>query len=485
MKSVLQLLKSGLVRTALRWGVLVVGVVWIFSQITIRDRVNVVQANGTVASMPLAAPAKEADESFKVEGVPEPVPRDRVVSKPDRKKVKTHDPANPTKVIDVDLLGIHLRGDINKNPTVDALIVAKPNGDGGLRISPNDVVGGFTLRTPRPVVEKGIGTMVREANGWLLALAIAVFPITIVMTAFRWEQILRSQEVAIGFGQSLLLTLVGNFYNSFLPGSTGGDFVKAYQVSRHTPHKIRAMVSVFVDRVIGLFALVLLGGTMALYGFVTSGEGTIAQKLSQYSPFGSSGGLSPTAAACLNVTIGCLLIVVGSIVASVVVASKPLRRALGLNWLVGRLPMQHHLAKVREAAQLYKRHAIRIPWWIAITLPVHIAVVVSAMIAGQAFGLNIALPYYFVCVPVMVLSAAIPISPQGAGVMEAIGFLLLAKQGATVSEVLALTLSIRFVQLLWNLIGGLAVLRGDFSAPTSSSLDTIADEEEPPEPVAA
>ena len=69
--------------------------------------------------------------------------------------------------------------------------------------------------------------------------------------------------------------------------------------------------------------------------------------------------------------------------------------------------------------------------------------------------------------PVIVLSASIPISPQGAGVMEAFAILLTQPQGATVSQGLALALSIRAVQILWNLTGGIFVLRGGYSAPTA------------------
>lgn len=484
-KSASKLLRSGWLKFALRWGIFVVGVAWILSQLTLRDRVSVVQPDGTVVSRALVAPADEASGLFKLDDG-QTVGRDRIVSKPDRKTVDVRDPADPTAKVATPLWGIHLKGDINKKPEVDGLIVKDPRGTGGIRIAASDVVGDFTLRTPKPLVEKGINTMVREANPWLLFLAIAVFPVTMIATTVRWHEILRSQEVHVGWGQALVLTLVGNFYNSFLPGSTGGDFFKAYFVARQTPHKIRAIISVFIDRVIGLFALVLLGGTMAAYGFVTAPGGTVGEKLAAYDPLGSKAGLSPTAAACLNVTIGCLLIVIGSSVAGIVLASRTLRRALGVNWLIARLPMQHHLNKVREAARLYKRHAIRLPWWILLTLPVHITVVISAMIAGQAFGLSISWPYYFVCVPVMVLSAAIPISPQGAGVMEAIGFLLLSKQGVLVSEVLALTLSIRVVQMLWNLVGGIFVLRGGFEKPAAgSSFDAIADEEEAPEPASA
>ena len=65
----------------------------------------------------------------------------------------------------------------------------------------------------------------------------------------------------------------------------------------------------------------------------------------------------------------------------------------------------------------------------------------------------------------IVLSASMPISPQGAGVMEFFAVLLTRPQGATVAQAFALALSLRVVQMLWNLTGGLVVLRGGYSQP--------------------
>jgi uncharacterized membrane protein YbhN (UPF0104 family) len=80
--------------------------------------------------------------------------------------------------------------------------------------------------------------------------------------------------------------------------------------------------------------------------------------------------------------------------------------------------------------------------------------------------LHINLFYYWMAVPVIVLASAIPISPQGAGVMEYFAIKLLEPQGVTVAQAFALTMSIRLVQIFWNLTGGVFVIRGGYHAPT-------------------
>jgi glycosyltransferase 2 family protein len=453
--------RTKLLKFLLRWGIAVVGIWWIVSQITFRDRVNLIQPNGTVASMALIHSVPEDSTTFPVESITTPVPRSALVSRPDRKTVELIQPDAPGGKLTVPLLGMHLDRTEPTNPHADALIVADPSGAGGIRVTPEQIVGGFKPRTPFPIVEPGLSSMIRNANPWLLVAAFAVFPVTIVITTLRWNLILNSQGIRLPLARVFVLNMVGTFYNSFLPGSTGGDFAKAYFASRQTPHKIRAAISVFVDRVIGLLALVVMGGSMAAYLWITSPAG------------------SPTATTCRYVSLACAAIVSGTITGALVIGSSRVRRALGLNSLISRLPMQHHLDRVREAGRIYKRNWPSGIWWVFLTIPVHLTVVISALLAGKAFGLSIATGYYFVCVPVMVLSASLPISPQGAGVMEWIGFQLLSRQGALVSEVLALTLSIRIVQVFWNLTGGIFVMRGGFESP-HGNLDDIADEDKAP-----
>ena len=41
--------------------------------------------------------------------------------------------------------------------------------------------------------------------------------------------------------------MVGAFYNAFMPGTTGGDLVKAYYAAKHAPERrTRAVISVLV-----------------------------------------------------------------------------------------------------------------------------------------------------------------------------------------------------------------------------------------------
>ena len=50
-------------------------------------------------------------------------------------------------------------------------------------------------------------------------------------------------DIRLTQSRTFVLNMVGAFYNSFMPGSTGGDLIKAYYAAKHTTHKVRAVLS--------------------------------------------------------------------------------------------------------------------------------------------------------------------------------------------------------------------------------------------------
>jgi glycosyltransferase 2 family protein len=243
--------------------------------------------------------------------------------------------------------------------------------------------------------------------------------------------------------------MVGSFYNTFLLGSTGGDVIKAYYAARQTTHKTRAVLSVIIDRILGLLAIVMLAGVMATFQYVRSPSKD-----------------DPTSQACMHVALFCVAMMAGVGMVLAILFQPTLRSWLGLEFILSRMPMQRQVNHAREVMRMYRRKPVLILWALIITIPVHVTTVISALLAGKAFGLPIQSLYYFTVVPVVVLAGSMPISPQGAGVMEGFAFLLTQKQGATVNDAVALTMSIRLVQIMWNLTGGIFVLRGGYHAPT-------------------
>jgi uncharacterized membrane protein YbhN (UPF0104 family) len=197
---------------------------------------------------------------------------------------------------------------------------------------------------------------------------------------------------------------------------------------------------VLVDRVIGLVALIILGGAMAALQFHVR--------------------------ECARVAVASAVIL-GVVALGLLVFYHPaLHRLTGLDFILKRLPMQRQVHKAVEAMHMYGRRPKEPLKALLLSFPVHITTILSATLAGMAFDLPLGPLYYWVVVPVIALSGAIPISPQGAGVMEFTAIALTEPQGATPGQAVALAMSIRMGQIFWNLVAGLFVLRGGYHAPT-------------------
>jgi uncharacterized protein (TIRG00374 family) len=423
----------------LRWGVAVIGIYWVLSQMSVWDKVLVVRNGGMPVAMTLSEPmAREDQASYRVVGQQQAIPRAETVNKPDRKTVKVDGQAG-----DVKLLGLDLSGDLNRDPEVQRLLIDAGGGHSKW-ITPADLAEhAYKVRVPYPRVDVGVSRLVRQASSHnliFLIAAVLVFPLTFILTAARWHELLKALEINIGLLRAFTLTMVGAFYNTFMPGSTGGDFFKALYVSQATPHRTRAVMSVLIDRVIGLIALIILGG------IASATQWQVPQ--------------------CRHIAEASGVIITGVIVGLTVFYQPTLHRIFGLEWIIHHLPKQKQVQNAVGVMWMYRRRPMLVLAALLVTFPVHMAVICSAMFSGMAFGLPIPASYYWAIVPVIVLSGSIPISPQGAGVMEYFAIRLTETRGVTVSQAFALTMSIRLVQILWNLTGVYFVVRGHFHQPT-------------------
>jgi len=82
----------------------------------------------------------------------------------------------------------------------------------------------------------------------------------LLLLGLRLWLLLRFKRFCITFKRVLGITLMGSFLGVVLPGLVGGDAMKAvYLCSNVCERRMDALSSVFIDRVLGLYSLLLLG----------------------------------------------------------------------------------------------------------------------------------------------------------------------------------------------------------------------------------
>ncbi|HWA08464.1 MAG TPA: lysylphosphatidylglycerol synthase transmembrane domain-containing protein [Opitutaceae bacterium] len=108
----------------------------------------------------------------------------------------------------------------------------------------------------------GITAHLRQTDPrWLLA-ALALGPVVIVLSAWRWRILSLG---LLGFGEAVRYTWIGLFFGTILPGVIGGDLAKGVSLAakQRRSRDPRLPVSIMVDKVIGFWVLLLQFGLAA------------------------------------------------------------------------------------------------------------------------------------------------------------------------------------------------------------------------------
>jgi uncharacterized membrane protein YbhN (UPF0104 family) len=276
------------------------------------------------------------------------------------------------------------------------------------------------------------------------ALLIAVCPLLI---AARTRLLLGQWGIAMRYRTVLALTWLGQFCNTFLPGSTGGDAVKFYRVCRLVPdRKTAGLAALLADRLVALLALLLLAG-----GALVFGDHQLMWKIVA----GSSGriGAREGMAALALLAAG----------------------ALALAWLWRRFGERTGalMARVREMAAslragLHPSPALGIALLLALT--VHLLALGSCYQFCRALQIPASFGQVMLVWPVTMLAVLLPLTVNGHGLREYVLLFYFGRWqlvsalsgGSRMTEtVLALSLLMVATDFFWSLPGGLCLLAGN------------------------
>ncbi|MCC6406415.1 MAG: flippase-like domain-containing protein [Planctomycetes bacterium] len=278
----------------------------------------------------------------------------------------------------------------------------------------------------------GLLRVFRELDTSGLLKAFACLCCGLTFTVLRWWRLLLAAGCRATPFQSLRLTLLGMFFNIVVPGLTGGDVIKAVLVARESPgKKTEAVISVFVDRIIGIVVLAAIAAVV----IVATGESAFAAIR------------TPVIAAASAGVLGAFVYVNGT-----------LRRWIGLDRLLAKLPGGALFQKIDQAVLVYSRHPWEMLGAFLLSVGNHLSVVLGVLALGRAFGDTVATLDYFVAVPVANIATALPLSPGGWGFGEAVFGTLWEMLGGSASLGIATSVTFRLLLLSFGLVGGLFLL---------------------------
>ena len=275
-----------------------------------------------------------------------------------------------------------------------------------------------------------------------LSLAWVLSGLLIFFGGVRWRQVLRVQGLNMRLSDITQISLVAHFFNAFLLGSTGGDVWKAYAAAKATHHKkAEAAITVFVDRVIGILALLLFAVAFAVPNWSLIANYR-TYRLALLMVAGMTG-------------VALTAVIVGFY-------SDALSHEGLLARLCHKLPKGQSIAKGLTSCRLFGKQPgfmWRMAFWSVLMNIANIGTYVAV-----AHGLRLELPHsvlWFV-VPAAVCISAVPITPSGLGLRENlfVGLLAVSAVGFNVkhSEAFAVSILGYTVSITWSLVGGIVYM---------------------------
>ena len=289
-----------------------------------------------------------------------------------------------------------------------------------------------------------------SANLWWFFPGLVAIGAGLLIQVERWRILLRVQGIVVSFSRAIRIILVGMFFNLFLIGATGGDIVKIFLIIREAPHKkAGALLSVFIDRIVGLLALAAISAAMILFHW----DSLISHEFTRLVVF--------TVAIILGGSLGFILVA----------------------WLVDRLHLTARLpqwlparAKIAEAATAfaeYARAGKSVTHAFLLSIPSHFLFFSTFYFGAKAFNSGLELSNLFCVSPIVSTVTALPISVGGAGLREALFIKILSGLYSTPESIATLiSLSGFMMSVFWSLVGGAIYL---LYRSTSHDLPHMAD----------
>ena len=271
--------------------------------------------------------------------------------------------------------------------------------------------------------------------------------LSLMANAFRWQFLLRAQEIHQPFGYIFKLTLYGAFFNIISLGGAAGDAAKIVLLIRREPEKkVGVAMSVMVDHAIGF-----VSGSIIFLLF-TWGFGTInlAKDASAHATF----------VAATWFQLGGLVGIVLS-----VISCAPRMLAFGRRRLP-RITNNRWVDKITTVLDLYRTRWTFCIWSLLASFVLAGSYYLTFYAGLRALGREVAASTIMAVMPVVDVIAALPISISGLGVRErTFEFMLSQLTGIPASAAVSASLIGFLFNIFWGVVGGLAIITARSNKP--------------------
>lgn len=246
----------------------------------------------------------------------------------------------------------------------------------------------FLVRGDIPVI---VSTL-RNIDHRVAALATLIFLLAVGVLAVRLRLIFGVKGIPISLAESTHLTLVGYFFNNFLPTSVGGDVVKALCAARVTKSGVKSFTAVLMDRIFGLFTFILIPSLTLLCHLKNIGNPLVPVMV--YS-----------------------LLVVSGVCFLLIFSRRVARRFRFVERLLDRIGLGKKVRELYEGLHDFRYHKKAIFGAMLLSVVGQSVSIFVLYLMARALGSDVSPVYFFLLVPVVHLVSMLP-SLNGLGIRE-------------------------------------------------------------------
>lgn len=249
--------------------------------------------------------------------------------------------------------------------------------------------------------------------------AFFAYALLVVLPAWlRWFLLIRQAGLQAPAGRIFSLSMIGVFFNSLIPGGTGGDLIKGYYLYREHEDKDKALAltSIAMDRFVGLYALLCVAMIMTAINYDLWKD---SQSLRLNSLFYAG------VFFVFTILIGFFF--------------SPLSNRILEHPGIFKLPGGKLLKSLFDSLIVYRRNPGGLLITLGLGMVVDFGLILLYYFFALSLGLALPLLVHGFVVPTLTMINGIPISPSGVGVGEVAGEVIYKQLGVSQGgEVLAL-----------------------------------------------
>lgn len=275
---------------------------------------------------------------------------------------------------------------------------------------------------------------------WLLAAGLlALLPLLLCMA--RWKTILDAQGMRLPWRKVATIFFIGLFFNSFMIGPTGGDFIKAFYTARETHHKkTEAVATIFIDRIIGLLtlALIVLVIVLARWDFF------MAHPVSR--------------AFAIPTLTACAILLAGGVLAFGIHLFEAFPWLKRWNHVTPVAKVVNTAERAYNAFFICRRHPRLLLTLLLQSLALQLLFVGVAWCIGHALRLEAPFLAYLTFTPLIGVISGIPVTPGGLGLREGASVHLWGLLGVAADKAFLLGFLPYLLLVCWGVPGGLLFL---------------------------